>query len=157
MNYYDLLQEDPALFFLMLLVSLVLTLVVYSVFPIIFSKKRKKPISETKYKLLCYGVNFIGMMFFIALNGASSGAPYLLWTWIFSNRGIKNLKSRGYLSDGKEVTKKIARKVSDSNDMPKTDKSAENKIRFCRKCGKTLPSDAVFCNKCGTKIITDGE
>ena len=138
MTYFELFQESPALFFLVIVISLVVTLLVYGAFPVIFSKTRKTPITKKKYKGLCYGINAIGLVFFVALNGASNGAPYLLWTWIFSNYGIKTLTARGLLSD----TAKNIEKVSESAD----------KILFCRKCGTSLDEDSRFCRKCGTEI-----
>ena len=99
MGYLELLQDRPGLFVLLLLISLVLTLFVYGAFPLIFAKKRKTPITKKKYKFLCFGINFIGMVFFIALNGAASGAPYVLWTLIFSNRGVKTLTDKGLLAE----------------------------------------------------------
>lgn len=138
MTYFELFQESPALFFLVIVISLVVTLLVYGAFPVIFSKTRKTPITKKKYKGLCYGINAIGFVFFVALNGASNGAPYLLWTWIFSNYGIKTLTARGLLSD----TAKNIEKVSESAD----------KILFCRKCGTSLDEYSRFCRKCGTEI-----
>ena len=138
MSYFELFHESPALFFLVIVISLVVTLLVYGAFPVIFSKTRKTPITKKKYKGLCYGINAIGLVFFVALNGASNGAPYLLWTWIFSNYGIKTLTARGLLSD----TAKNIEEVSESTD----------KILFCRKCGTSLDEDSRFCRKCGTEI-----
>lgn len=138
MSYFELFQESPALFFIVIVISLVVTLLVYGAFPVIFSKTRKTPITKKKYKGLCYGINAIGLVFFVALNGASNGAPYLLWTWIFSNYGIKTLTARGLLSD----TAKNIEEVLESAD----------KILFCRKCGTILDIDSRFCRKCGTEI-----
>ena len=143
MTYFELFQESPALFFLVIVISLVVTLLVYGAFPVIFSKTRKTPITKKKYKGLCYGINAIGLVFFVALNGASNGAPYLLWTWIFSNYGIKTLTARGLLSD----TAKSIEEVSESAD----------KILFCRKCGTRLDEDSRFCRKCGTEIKEEQE
>ena len=138
MSYFELFQESPVLFFLVIVISLIVTLFVYGAFPIIFAKTRKKPTSKKKYKGLCYGINFIGLVFFVALNGVSNGAPYILWTWIFSNCGVKTLTSKGLLSDlleSDEETPVIA-----------------DKILFCRKCGTKLDNDSRYCRKCGTEI-----
>ena len=138
MNYVVLLQESPALFLLILVISLVITLFVYGVFPVVFAKLRKTPIAKKKYKRLCYGMNSIGLLFFIVLNGAVSGAPYLLWTWVFSNYGVKTLEAKGLFDDELE------------NDG--TSLSDSDKICFCRKCGATLEEGSRFCRKCGTEI-----
>lgn len=99
MSNFELFQESPGLFFIILLISLVLTLFVYGAFPVIFAKTRKKPITKKKYRILCYGINFAGIVFFVALNGAAAGGPYILWTWVFSKYGIKTLESKGLLID----------------------------------------------------------
>ena len=139
MTYFDLFQESPALFFLVIVISLVVTLLVYGAFPVIFSKTRKTPITKKKYKGLCYGINAIGLVFFVALNGASNGAPYLLWTWIFSNYGVKTLEAKGLLSDILPTEEKNANIVN-------------SKICFCRKCGTSIEDGSRFCRKCGTEI-----
>ena len=138
MTYFDLFQESPALFFLVIVVSLIVTLLVYGVFPVIFSKTRKTPVTKKKYKGLCYGINAIGLVFFVVLNGASNGAPYLLWTCVFSSYGIKVLDSRNLLIDLQDPTKEIL--------------TVPPKILFCRKCGANLEEDSRFCRKCGTEI-----
>jgi ribosomal protein L40E len=139
MTYFELFQESPALFFLVIVISLAVTLLVYGAFPVIFSKTRKTPITKKKYKGLCYGINAIGLVFFVALNGASNGAPYLLWTWIFSNYGVKTLEAKGLLSDILPTEEENVNIVN-------------SKICFCRKCGTSIEDGSRFCRKCGTEI-----
>lgn len=142
MSYFELFQESPGLFFLVLVISLVVTLFVYGAFPIIFAKARKTPITKKKYKTLCYCINIIGIVFFVAFNGSAvSGGPYLLWTWIFSNCGIKTLEAKGLLIDSVE-TEGVTVTVNEDTD----------KICFCRKCGSKLDENSKFCCKCGTEI-----
>lgn len=141
MSYFELLQESPGLFFVAILVSLIVTVLVYGAFPIIFAKARKTPITKKKYKCLCFGINFIGMVFFVALNGASSGGPYLLWTWVFSSYGSKILETQGLLLDGNQPTQEPVEQ--------------NQKIYFCRKCGTGLSHDSRFCRKCGTNVIVE--
>ena len=86
MTYFELLQESFGLFILTIIISLIVTLIVYSAFPLIFSRTRKSNITKEKYYTLCYCINFAVMLLFIAINGElSSGGPYLLWTWVFSS------------------------------------------------------------------------
>ena len=118
-----------------------MTLVVYGAFPVIFAKTRTTPISKKKYKRLCYGINFIGLIFFVAVNGTASGGPYILWTWIFSNYGVKTLDAKGLL-DVISTANEGCVDVSGNNEA----------ISFCRKCGAKLDSDSRFCCKCGTEI-----
>ena len=139
MGYFDLFQESPALFFLVLIISLIVTLFVYGAFPIIFAKVRKTPITKKKYKRLCYGINFIGVILFVALDGGASGGPYILWTWIFSNYGVKALEAKGLLSDILPTEEENVNVVN-------------SKIRFCRKCGTSIEDGSRFCRKCGTEI-----
>ena len=142
MSYFELFQESPGLFFVVLVLSLVVTLLVYGAFPIIFARARKKPITKKKYKTLCYGVNIIGIVFFVAINGSAvSGGPYLLWTWIFSNHGLKKLEEKGLLAD-------IIQPETDVAETPLT----VDKICFCRRCGTPLEDGSKFCRKCGTEI-----
>ena len=139
MRYFELFQKNPTLFFLVLIISLVLTLLVYGAFPVIFAKVRKTPITKKKYKWLCYGINFIGIIIFVALDGGASGGPYILWTWIFSNYGVKTLEAKGILSDVTPIEEETIEVVN-------------NKVCFCRKCGTHLEDDSRFCRKCGTEI-----
>ena len=139
MIYFELFQESPALFFLVLIISLIVTLFVYGAFPIIFAKVRKTPITKKKYKRLCYGINFIGIILFVALDGGASGGAYILWTWVFSNYGVKTLEAKALLSD-------VAPTEEQTVDV------INNKICFCRKCGTNLETDSRFCRKCGTEI-----
>ena len=169
MDYFELFQENPGLFFLAIAISLVLTLFIYGAFPVIFAKTRKTPITKKKYKRLCYGINFIGVVFFVALNGASNGAPYILWTWVFSNQGLKTLTTKGLLlqsepeptppttlpsSPSLHINDSGESNITASQTITPQDKPASQtpQVHFCRKCGAKLPLDANFCNKCGTKI-----
>ena len=92
---YELFEQGPAAYIPVILVSLVITLAAYGAFPLIFAKTRKKIITKRKYNVLCYCFNILVMILFVAINGeASSGGPYLLWTWVFSASGIKTLKNQ---------------------------------------------------------------
>ncbi|MBR2473954.1 MAG: zinc ribbon domain-containing protein [Clostridia bacterium] len=141
MSYFELLQESPGLFFVAILVSLIVTVLVYGAFPIIFAKVRKASITKKKYKCLCFGINFIGMVFFVALNGVSSGGPYLLWTWFFSSYGSKILETQGLLLEENQPTQEPVEQ--------------NQKICFCRQCGTGLSHGSRFCRKCGTKVIDE--
>ena len=95
---YELFQKGPAVYIPFLLVSLVVTIMAYGAFPYLFARLRKTSITRKKYVLLCYGLNFAVLAIFIIFNGgASNGAPYLLWTSIFSGNGVKYLTRNGLL------------------------------------------------------------
>ncbi len=176
---YELFQQGPAVYIPFLLFSLVITVLAYGAFPIIFAKKRNVTITEKKYKRLCYGINAAVMFVFLVLNGGvSNGAPYLLWTWVFSRYGVKVLNTRGIIPDGEylpddpnRLTECKSCGYRDKNFFdacPKCGKYAKqyvyiseestvasDKIRFCRKCGEKISEDSRFCSKCGTQIILE--
>ena len=148
MPYYELFQSGPLVFVLVLVLSLGITLLAYGAFPIIFAKTRKKPITKKKYNLLCYGINFFMVLLFIAFNGKSSGAPYLLWTSIFSLQGLNILKKRGVLND-------FQSKKSENIHLDQGNSGETEEIRFCRKCGNRMLDNARFCSLCGTEIVSE--
>ena len=89
--------QNPSINILSLIISLGLTVLAYCAFPLIYANNCKKAIPKKKYTKLCYGINFLIMLVFALINGGSSGAPYLLWTWVFSKSGLKALERRGLL------------------------------------------------------------
>lgn len=176
---YELFEQGPSAYIPTLLFSLVVTIFAYGAFPFIFAKTRNTPITKKKYKRLCYGINVVAMFLFMVINGGvSSGAPYFLWTWVFSRYGMKILSSRGIILDGEYLSANInsATKCKSCgyidknffNVCPKCgsctkeyvsvnelSKPKEGKICFCRKCGDKLIEGSNFCRKCGTGIIKE--
>ncbi len=176
---YELFQQGPSVYIPVLLFSLIITVLAYGAFPFIFAKTRKATITEKKYKRLCYGINAAVMFVFLVLNGGvSNGAPYLLWTWIFSRYGIKILSARGIILDGEylpddphrltECKSCGYRDKNFFNACPKCGQYAKqyvylneeiptetDKVRFCRKCGEKLIDSSKFCRKCGTEIVEE--
>lgn len=169
---YELFNQGPAAYIPIILVSLLITLVAYGAFPLVFARMRKKTITKKKYNLFCYCVNFLVMVLFVAVNGnSSSGAPYLLWTWVFSVSGIKTLKSRGVLEEPKNKNYKnaVATEAAEVAEVTKTTISKDTmiaaaglpvskempRIRFCRKCGFELIAGSEFCSRCGTAIAKE--
>ena len=164
---YELLQQDPAVYIPVILISFLVTLVAYGAFPLIFARKRKDVISKKKYKGLCYCINGFVMLLFVAVNGASSGGPYFLWTGMFSAMGINTLKDRGVLegfhtSDCARGSTYQASPTMGSDIALETDATEPlpipeglPPIRFCRKCGFELIAGSEFCSKCGTAVIKE--
>lgn len=163
---YELFEQGPAVYIPILLVSLIITLAVYSAFPLIFARTRKKTITKRKYRVLCYCVNFVVMVLFIVMNGeASTSGPYFIWTWVFSASGIRTLESRGllegWLPDDHVKTTSQASEETDSEISIEADAETETPsaseeepvIRFCRKCGFELIAGSDFCSKCGTAVV----
>lgn len=163
------------------LISLGLTVLAYGAFPLIYARNRKMTITKKKYVTLCYGINFLVMALFIATNGKSSGAPYLLWTWVFSKSGLKTLENKGLLEDYQrnyledipnrlveckhcgyrskdyfEVCPQCGKYAKQGVSAEQPDKPAK-KICFCRKCGEPLKDGSRFCYKCGTEIYFDNK
>lgn len=173
---YDVFEQGPAVYIPVILLSLLITVIAYSVFPLLFAIFRKKGITKKKYNIFCYCVNFGVVFIFICINGSSSGAPYLLWTSIFSVLGIKVLRTRGILitqsieGDVESRTEEIAEKLSAEKKEPRSQaptatdamikidiSKAENEplICYCRKCGTKLTEGSIFCHHCGTRIIKE--
>ena len=96
MSYYELFEQGPAVFIPVLLVSLIITILAYGAFPFIFAKTRNTPITKKKYKRLCYVINFVVAFVFGIIRGGViyNFLPYLFWTWIFTDYGMKILVSR---------------------------------------------------------------
>lgn len=166
---YELFNQGPAAYIPIILVSLLITLVAYGAFPLVFARMRKKTITKKKYNLFCYCVNFLVMVLFVAVNGnSSSGAPYLLWTWVFSMSGIKTLKLRGVLEETQnknyknDVSTEVAEVANTTISKDSMIAAAEHpvseempRIRFCRKCGFELIDGSEFCSRCGTAITKE--
>ena len=166
---YELFNQGPAAYIPIILVSLLITLVAYGAFPLVFARMRKKTITKKKYNLFCYCVNFLVMVFFVSVNGnSSSGAPYLLWTWVFSMSGIKTLKIRGVLEETQnknyknDVSTEVAEVANTTISKDSMIAAAEHpvseempRIRFCRKCGFELIDGSEFCSRCGTAITKE--
>lgn len=138
MSSFELFQENPGLYLLILAISFVITIFVYGAFPFIYAKKCKTLIERKQYKKRCYLINTIGIIFFFVLNGVASAFPYFLWTSVLSNYGLKILEERELLLDP-TITKDV---------------SCEQ-IHFCRKCGTNIEEGSRFCRKCGTKIMEE--
>ena len=164
MSYIELYQKSPGLFVLVLIVSLVVTLLVYGAFPIIFAKLRKTPITKKKYNLLCYGINFIGVIFFVALNGAASGAPYILWTGVFSYHGAKILTKKELLLKASTKREKTT-DTEAAEETPPTFEASEEAAsetaehtpgaakRYCSKCGQPIDALTKKCTGCGKQYF----
>lgn len=144
---YEVFLQGPEVYIPIILLSLAITLIAYGAFPLIFAKIRKAPITKKKYRWICYGINLAAMFVFIILNGEANGSPYLLWTWIFSNRGVKILSSRGVLADGPHIYDTPDSVVETGSSIIKT-----NRNFFCRNCGEKLIENSRFCRKCGTEV-----
>lgn len=147
---YELYEQEPDLFFLILLISLAITVFAYGAFPLIFAKTRNKPIAKKKYKLLCYGINAAVMCMFCVINCAISIGPYLLWTWAFSSWGAKILESREVLLDGEDTTDESDEPTECTPCKPiDINKTRSYRVTECISCGYRDKDFFVNCPKCG--------
>ena len=172
---YEMFLQGPEVYIPIILVSLAITLIAYGAFPLIFAKMRKAPITKKKYRWICFGVNIAVMLGFIIVNGEANGGPYFLWTWIFSNRGIKILGSKGVLTDWEYLADDPNRIIECKscgyrdknffNACPQCGKYAKQYVYlnqeqsaetdgngFCRNCGEKLIENSKFCRKCGAEV-----
>ena len=97
---YDLFEQGPGVYMPAIIASLVITVVVYALFPLLFAKIRRKKITVKKYTIICFCVNiFIRVVFFTPLldNPGSSVFPCFLWTSVFAALGKKILNRKGVL------------------------------------------------------------
>jgi len=167
-DYIQLMQENPDLFFVMLLLSMLITLVAYGTFPIIFAKTRKKSITKKKYRGLCFAYNTISIVLVSLITGnISSGGPYVLWTFVFTRVGFGILENRGILVEPQEqdnicencgeklvgknkVCLKCGAVAIDTRETPVQE--TEQAIRFCRKCGSQLSTTVSSASNVGLRL-----
>ena len=116
------------------------------------------------------------MICFVVLNGVVSGGPYFLWSWIFSNRGVKILEARGLLMDNEQLNSLNNRESESSSylNMKETTESFEQNLDL--DIDKMSPKEAAeyliaeqlgekytpvseqnktkikYCSRCGTLI-----
>ena len=158
-----------------LLVSLIITITVYSLPIIIYRYSiKKEPISNKKAKkiTIIYGIGaFIIMSVIIAaLNGSgAAGGSIILWSWInykilIGGKNKATVRASDIIEKKSVNTVEEKDSVEENNDTyfesialtePTDDKSKTNidKI-YCYKCGEALPVDSHFCHKCGAKVYT---
>ena len=172
----DQFLQGPSVYIPVILFNLIITLSAYGAFPFIFAKARKSPITKKKYRLLCFAINFIVMVAFIAIRGeASNGGAYLLWTWVFSRYGAKMLDDDDLLADNISVTTKEGPSPSTTNkpyDRPDdlllqpepqpepqpiivTTQKAKKpiKVKYCSKCGSLIDNTSKKCTGCGKQYF----
>ena len=180
MTYYELLQENPTMAISLIVISAAITARAYCAVPLIFALIRKNPILKKKYRWICWISNFFVMVFFITINGKSSGVPYFLWTSIFTACGVKALRNRGVLMESdsekdveqSDIPQKPTSEIENAYIEPETDKmesydckyqinraSIEPRIdknkkqRYCKMCGGEIDSFTKKCTKCGKQYF----
>lgn len=162
----ELFEQGPGVYVPILLVSILITAVSYAAYPLLLARFRRKPISARKYRVFCYLFNFLVMVLFIALNGSSSGAPYVLWTSVFCHCGKNTLEHRNLLAQPNvsasipssepssgtvtEYTGKFQQSVIS---VPVCGKPKRPKSRFCKLCGSPIDPSTRKCTGCGKQYF----
>lgn len=162
---YESFQQEPTSYIIALLFSLLITMVVYGLFPLLFAKFRRSVITKKKYRLICFGVNLILWLVLLALGGGSVLA-YVFWSWIFSVVGIKLLIKKGILHDNQNSSAAVSECTSSTDVYFKEDvqKTITTGISGHNTSPKMPSTEAVsegdqnktnrFVNKKGFAIVT---
>ena len=119
-----------------ILLLLFVTFIVYMAFPLIYAGAISKPITEKKYKRICFGVNFmVSCIFMFIRGGAVNLAPYLLWTGVFTSIGMDILKKKELLIKKEIIDKKL------------------KKAYICKNCGYGDTQYFKNCPICGSEDV----
>lgn len=141
-----------------LIVSLIATIVVYSLPIIIYRytiRKAPLPVKKAKSVTIIYAViGFIVMsVLCYLLNGhVASGGGLLLWSFV-NYKMLSSGKQKEAVTHQKLETDEAVTGVtnvnicSDLKDLPPT--------RFCHHCGTEIIDESLFCHHCGTRIIKE--
>lgn len=147
---YELYEQGPEAYIPILIANLVVTILAYGAFPFIFAKIRNASITEKRYRRLCYGINAAVMFVFMILKGgAFNAAPYLLWTWVFSRYGIKELNRKGVIENSGQHQEPNCSSNSKSN----SSYTSTSDVSFrCSSCGYQDTVEYNTCPKCGAYV-----
>ena len=96
---YEVFMQDPSAYIPVLIWSILLTALIYGVFPFWYSRIRNKPISRKRYSVYCYLFNFLIKIVTLFIQYDINMAPYMIWTSIFCYFGYKKLVLRGMITD----------------------------------------------------------
>ena len=144
------------------LISLLLTIGVYSV-PIIVYRYaiRKTPVEKKKAKriTIIYGlIAFVAMsaILYFVFNNAVGGSAIFLWSWVnykVLSGGKTRLKNtKGVATKGTGKKEEIhSLEIKENNSI-----SYAPEIVFCHKCGNKLIMGTLYCSKCGAKVYDGG-
>lgn len=163
----DLFLQGPSAYIPHLMINIFVTLLIYGSFPVIYSKVRKKPITSSKYKWTCYGINLLLKIVFLLVSENISVLPYLIWTSIFASYGIKTLGNRGLIIDPNtshdtvdvsigasiDVEKESSGTRQNSVSFVEQDEVKAKKKRYCKECGSQIDSETKKCTGCGKQYF----
>lgn len=129
----ELMNINPKIFVVYILLSLIITIIRYCIFPILFALLRKKNITRKKYRTLCYVINFFIMLLFYLVDSTLNITPYILWTSIFVYIGSRILDKKGLLE----------------NSVTETPEYDPNLSVMCKSCGYVSTEYFEACPQCG--------
>ena len=150
----------------MIILSIILTITIYSV-PIIIYRFAviKAPLEKKKARTITivYGIcAFLVMSVLLTLagDGVAGSSPIVLWSYV-NYRVLIGGKDRRVSSDldmhmyqrERERGELNSNPVYESPYPPSTE--ARDNPKYCRRCGSPLQTESVFCNACGTRIHSD--
>lgn len=125
-----------------IIVSIIVTLVMYGAFPVSYALIRKKPVSIQTYRAFCIGVTVAVCLVYSTISivlgdRASRGFPAILWGGIFYAWGKKRLTLKGILFDKKTGNRLYYDQGEKDNwTCSSCGTSNEAEFQFCKKCGK---------------------
>lgn len=178
---YQVWSEQPAVWVLSAVISLVFTLLLYGTFPIVFSKTRKDGITKKRYRGYCICavvvIYICLMMVYAALEveGAPGMIPAVLWTGVFYKAGLSSLEKRGKILAS--VPQKAPQPEKKQEPVPahqgtasavQGDMREQGSLTVDREAGKffnettdagrgTGGGTARFCRNCGCELIPDSK
>lgn len=90
--------------FQVFILNLIATLILYGIFPVAFAGIRRKPLAKKKYRILCTIITVaiwlaIGVVNSFSGSALSSGAPAILWGYLFYKVGANILQKKNLFSD----------------------------------------------------------
>lgn len=158
-------NSSPAEIVIILIGGILLTMALYGSFPLLFAYNSKKSITKKKYKKLCYGVNAILMLICAVIDLDDNFTfPYIFWTSIFCEFGVKKLSARNLLEENAQIesnqpsipaNETIPPKKQEADIIPKVQVEpvySSSASLYCRKCGTKLWEDSIYCDSCGVKV-----
>lgn len=181
MSDVQMLSEQPALWWLNIIVGLVITLFFYGTFPVVFSKVRERGITKKRYRGYCIcaaiAVYIFFVLWYIAMEeeGLPKTAPAVLWTGVFYKIGLSSLEKRGkILSSMPQKPAQPAKKREPVSAVKSTVPPVRNDLReqksyvASRESGKAFHETAdarrsagggtvCFCRNCGCKLAPDSK
>lgn len=85
-----------------IMMSILITIIAYSVFPLLFAYFRQSSITSKRYRIYSFLFNFVLHVLLVTIgifSNSATIAPMLIWTFVATYIGKKILESHGTLTD----------------------------------------------------------